>query len=862
MAVQINLKELYSTDSQSVLVSKLNFNLNQILSLGVGSPGSQGAPGIRGPIGPIGPTGPTGEVGSLIYGITPIIQGTAPNPENTPENIRINDILVTSDSILKKVSVDESLTGWIKITDFNQLIQNVSLNLSAYSKLTANSRIIKPRITSGIDLTNDLINTNSPIYPSPGAGQTYQTVLYNFNELNTYSIVLDNGAIQIVSNSAQAKLFGGISDVDLVNNTIYIEDHGLTTGQFITYSSNGNVQIGGLINFNNYYIYVVDTDSIKLCDTIENANAGVGLDLTEVSDTNSSHKLITYPVSPDRIFPNTANLLLYSFFNNTANQSKEFETDPINKGYKHQLELGSIDTLSTAYSDILSGSYVISPSFENLKIRKYRLDYITPIGTVSNPGRYFLRAEYDISSAGELTPTLYSPKRNSEQVWKINKAGTSQSLGTTLELKLTNSIILNDTESASNILIDGIFIKRNLNIGQTVPTAHIGVGFNPSLLDQCDVVSDLNIKIQTNSQTNNEISLNDAIKVKGNRLKEGLPFPTTQVPSNDPNTLDDYEEGTWIPKLYGNYISERSAKYSIKGLIDSCPSTSGTSYSNPASCYYSNGQYSEYPSVYPNYIDEYSSREIPIDIQVAKYIKIGKFIKCWVNFTINPSFNFISFVTGSNEATAISGTDINKYDLLYALDDSTYSNRSAHFFSAIGLTLPFDPIGITEAVSNITLSGSEYFDNFSNTILSGTFNKQYDTGLGISRIYKSPINITPTMYYSNFKYFIPTPEQATSNTDLYIIDQPVNPINPTKPTQIRIGRVISNKENALDYRTKPAALFYANREFNNVDTKRIVPVTAYDCLYSATVNSDIRPDGVSVSGKIRFQAQFEYETND
>lgn len=862
MAVQINLKELYSTDSQSVLVSKLNFNLNQILSLGVGSPGSQGAPGIRGPVGPIGPTGPTGEVGSLIYGITPIIQGTAPNPENTPENIRINDILVTSDSILKKVSVDESLTGWIKITDFNQLIQNVSLNLSAYSKLTANSRIIKPRITSGIDLTNDLINTNSPIYPSPGAGQTYQTVLYNFNELNTYSIVLDNGAIQIVSNSAQAKLFGGISDVDLVNNTIYIEDHGLTTGQFITYSSNGNVQIGGLINFNNYYIYVVDTDSIKLCDTIENANAGVGLDLTEVSDTNSSHKLITYPVSPDRIFPNTANLLLYSFFNNTANQSKEFETDPINKGYKHQLELGSIDTLSTAYSDILSGSYVISPSFENLKIRKYRLDYITPIGTVSNPGRYFLRAEYDISSAGELTPTLYSPKRNSEQVWKINKAGTSQSLGTTLELKLTNSIILNDTESVSTILIDGIFIKRNLNIGQTVPAAHIGVGFNPSILDQCDVVSDLNIKIQTNSQTNNEISVNDAIKVKGNRLKEGLPFPTTQVPSNDPNTLDDYEEGTWIPKLYGNYISERSSEYSMKSIIKSCPKLKGGSYSDPASCYYSNNTYTEYTSIYPNYTNEYSSREIPITVEFAKYIKIGKFIKCWVNFTINPTFNFITEVTGGNARTAEAGDPLNKFDILYALDDDSYSDSNANFFASIGLTLPFDPIGITEAVSPMQLNESEYLDPFSNTIFSGTFNKQYDSNLGLSGLLQSPITITPMLYYSNFKLLDNISTTSTIMIDPNIVDTTICPIDSTKPTQIRIGRVISNKENALDYRIKPAALFYANREFNNVDTRRIVPVTAYDCLYSATINSDIRPDGVSVSGKIRFQAQFEYETND
>lgn len=29
-------------------------------------------------------------------------------------------------------------------------------------------------------------------------------------------------------------------------------------------------------------------------------------------------------------------------------------------------------------------------------------------------------------------------------------------------------------------------------------------------------------------------------------------FPSTQVPSSDPNTLDDYEEGTWVPSLGGN----------------------------------------------------------------------------------------------------------------------------------------------------------------------------------------------------------------------------------------------------------------------------------------------------------------------
>ena len=30
-----------------------------------------------------------------------------------------------------------------------------------------------------------------------------------------------------------------------------------------------------------------------------------------------------------------------------------------------------------------------------------------------------------------------------------------------------------------------------------------------------------------------------------------MTFPATQVPSSDPNTLDDYEEGTWAPEVIG-----------------------------------------------------------------------------------------------------------------------------------------------------------------------------------------------------------------------------------------------------------------------------------------------------------------------
>jgi len=35
-------------------------------------------------------------------------------------------------------------------------------------------------------------------------------------------------------------------------------------------------------------------------------------------------------------------------------------------------------------------------------------------------------------------------------------------------------------------------------------------------------------------------------------VTSGVKFPSTQVPSADPNTLDDYEEGTWTPSLSGS----------------------------------------------------------------------------------------------------------------------------------------------------------------------------------------------------------------------------------------------------------------------------------------------------------------------
>ena len=44
----------------------------------------------------------------------------------------------------------------------------------------------------------------------------------------------------------------------------------------------------------------------------------------------------------------------------------------------------------------------------------------------------------------------------------------------------------------------------------------------------------------------------------------GIKFPSTQVASTDPNTLDDYEEGTWTPTIEGTITNPSGITYSVQ----------------------------------------------------------------------------------------------------------------------------------------------------------------------------------------------------------------------------------------------------------------------------------------------------------
>jgi len=938
MSVIINLKEIFATDSQVEVSSKVNFNFNQLIALGIGQTGPTGPTGSIGPAGPIGPIGPAGPTGSTIYGTTPVTAAVS-SPSGVPSGISIGDVLITADKVLKKVATSGSnVFGWEVLTDFNALVQSaLGTNISPYVRLGASSRIVKPRVTAGLDLTNS-VTTSDPNYAIAGLGTNYQTVLYNFNELKTKSLSLVGSSITALSNSSTELSFNASSSavVSLTNNQITISaGHGLTTGQFVTYSNEGGTSIGGLTNNGGYYVYASSLTVFSLCETPAHALAGTPvIDLTSLGVLNSGspHKFITYPASIESIFPQTSNLSVYAFFNSTASVAKEFETDPSAKGYRGQFELGSLDTLPTAYNGVTSQNFLISPSFENLRIRKYRLGgFSLSGGTTANPGDYMLRAEYDISSSGSEVVESFSPRRNSEHLWKINKAGTSQSVGRTIEMRLTNEHILANTESAAvaaGVSVDGLFFKRNASFGGGLSATYFGIGFNPANNNsvEFDAPSGMtfnfnrdivignstlksngidyaggagttwtiasvngNLRLQT-TNSNATISLNNAVVVKADRLAQGLPFPVTQVPSSDANTLDDYEEGTWSPQLYGGNFSELGTTYSFDAI---CTSTSGRNagYSQPAGAWLGDGTYYEAMGIYGGPMSNLIFRTIPITIEYSRYVKIGKKVTCWINFTISPEFNWIlgtysgpwNDVSTTVAYTATAGSAAGRFDALYGVNASWWGSP------AIGLSLPFPPANAptNQSVTYVSVDNSP--DVFSQTVQAGTFYYHIDDNPYNTDGYtpqSHPIVLDPAMYQTPIQISGGTRTGGTINMNgMPGYTSTIAPITPTAKCEIRTGLVVTHQQTVTigsgpfaiteiaTYGT-PAALFFAQRDWidnssevasntRSAGTSRLSPVTALDCLYWSQVPTDIGsyPNGIEFANVIRFQCQFEYETS-
>ena len=103
-----------------------------------------------------------------------------------------------------------------------------------------------------------------------------------------------------------SKTFNPISDVNLVDNSISITNHGFVNSQGVVYNNNSGDSVGGLVSGFKYYVIFVNLNTIKLANTEVEARAGTAVDLI-ATGTGSNHT-----ITSNNTYPNSA--AYYDFF--------------------------------------------------------------------------------------------------------------------------------------------------------------------------------------------------------------------------------------------------------------------------------------------------------------------------------------------------------------------------------------------------------------------------------------------------------------------------------------------------------------------------------------------------------------------
>ena len=577
MSVSVNLQEVFSSDSQSNLTQKINFNFNQLLTLGLGEPGPIGLTGPQGPIGPAGPLGPAGARGAKVYAVQ-----TLDSPIVTPAiapNSADGDIFVnTRELYVKGVTVSGT---WGEVIDFQSLITSQSLQDTfkvfqlGVGDGDSTSKHAKFLRTNGVDTVNSGLAQSHPMYYSGQATNNTQLILSNFDEFKTWKI-----------------------------------------------------QAGTLI-----------------------------------ANTSES----------DDIFEYNSLAKIYAFLPSSLSS------------WRHQLEIGSVDDVAVTVGGSTQ-QYVLTPAEQNLKIRKYR------VAAAGLDGGLYNKAEFDLSGSTSSINSL-----NGEILFSVNKRSTTAQV---IQMGLTTAQILADRLPAQALATDGLIMSK-------AGTYHLALGFDNTTASKINLKTSSNLTSLalnhasfdfangnltiTLADPAKEISLGTAVKVKNDRLSQGLPFPITMVASTDPNTLDDYKEGTWTPN-----ISFRSA------LVYGTDNNDGSNWQTANAS--------------------------------GRYVKIGKSI--FVTFSIDILFVLDSGITDFPVEGQIGNTPL---DLGF-----TSINPAVYGQETYGMLIGGLPFNATDVATNFDVKAKAVGDTVM-SLREAALYAQVNTGQAISTINLQPI-VPGTIY--------------------------------------------------------------------------------------------------------------------
>jgi len=89
--------------------------------------------------------------------------------------------------------------------------------------------------------------------------------------------------------------------VNLLNDELYLPNHGLSTGQAVKYSNGGGTTVGGLTHNSTYFVIKRDNSIIRLASTAANAAVGTAVNLTAVGTGTQTLTVTSLDFTTDTI---------------------------------------------------------------------------------------------------------------------------------------------------------------------------------------------------------------------------------------------------------------------------------------------------------------------------------------------------------------------------------------------------------------------------------------------------------------------------------------------------------------------------------------------------------------------------------
>ena len=119
---------------------------------------------------------------------------------------------------------------------------------------------------------------------------------------------IDNNIVQLSTNKAGTAIVNlttvgtgnhtlTTASVDFATDVISIPTHNFSQNELVQYDSVSQTAIGGLVSGNPYYVILIDGDNIKLATSLENAQAGIAVNLTTAGV--GRHRILSLSKSPD-----------------------------------------------------------------------------------------------------------------------------------------------------------------------------------------------------------------------------------------------------------------------------------------------------------------------------------------------------------------------------------------------------------------------------------------------------------------------------------------------------------------------------------------------------------------------------------